>query len=489
MNVTDEDLEKYYNDYKQNYFQEASRDIDYVVFEVKPSAEDRRKLREQVDQIFEDFKRTESVTMFVNTESDNRYDSTFFKSGELPVRMDSVMFNSEVGTFVPPYQEDQAWHMAKLLETQFRPDSMKATHILISYTGAMMAGETVTRTKDEASAFADSLLQVVKSSPDQIEALAVANSDDPSSAENSGDLGWFADGSMVYPFNNAVLTNDIGAVTIAESMFGFHVIKVTDKQEPIKKVRVAVIDINITPSQETFQNEFTRASEFQGKASDIESFDTLSTSLGLNKRSAPRLQEMGNRIAGLDYPRGIIQWSFMEGMDVGSVSPVFTMEDKYVVAVVTATREKGIQDMESVREMMEPLIIKDLKGDIIVNQMKEAAAGITNISQLAAKFDSKVDTIPNLNFQMRSISGFGNESNVLAKVFTMEPSVLSEPIKGNNAAFFVIVDEITNPGENEDYTIYKKQLLSNFTAKVNNNSYTKTLQEKADVVDNRVKFY
>jgi peptidyl-prolyl cis-trans isomerase D len=489
VTVTDDELKKYYNDYKQNYYQEASRDIDYVVFDVKPSTEDRRKLREQVDQIFEDFQQTESIPMFVNTESDNRYDSTFFKSGELPVRMDSIMFNSEVGTFVPPYQEDQAWHMAKLMDVQYRPDSMKATHILVSYDGAMMAGEDITRTKDEASALADSLLLVVKSSPNQIENLAKEYSDDPSAAENSGDLGWFADGSMVYPFNNAVLTNDIGAVTIAESVFGFHVIKVTDKQEPVKKVRVAVIDINITPSQETFQNEFTRASEFQGTVTDIESFDTLATNFGLSKRSAPRLLEMGNRIAGLDYPRGIIQWSFMEGIDVGSVSPVFTLEDKYVVAVVTAAREKGIQDMESITEIMEPLIINDLKGDVIVKQMKEAASGLTDIAQIASKLDSKVDTIPNLTFQSRSITGYGNEGNVLAKVFTMEPNVLSEPIKGNNAAFFVIVDEITNPDKNEDYTIYKRQLLSNFTAKVNNNSYTTTLQEKADVVDNRVKFY
>ena len=489
VTVTDKDFQKYYDEYKQNYKQEASRDIDYVIFNVKPSAKDRKAIREDVFEVFEAFKTAENIPLFVNAESDNRYDSTFFKQGELPVRIDSLMFNSPVGTFYNPYIENNAWHMAKLVDVQFRPDSMKASHILIAYAGAMMAGENITRTKDQASALADSLLNAIKSSPQSINALAKEFSDDPSSKENEGDLGWFADGSMVYPFNQAVLTHDVGEVTIAESRFGFHVIKVTGKQEPVKKVRVAMIDIGISPSQETFQEIFTKASEFQGRATDLESFDTLATSMGLNKRTATNLQAMGNRIAGLDYPRGIIQWTFIEGIDVGSISPVFTMEDKYVVAIVTKVSEKGIPPLDEIRNILEPLIVKDLKGDIMVERMKEIVNQTSDIYQIADKLNSRVDTVKNVAFNMRNIAGYGNEPNVLAMVFTMEPNVLSQPIKGNNAAFVVIVDEINKPKEGEDYTIYKRQLLMNFRAKVNNNSFTKTLEEKADIVDNRVKFY
>lgn len=488
VTVTDQDFQKYYNDYKQNYEQEASRDIEYVIFDVKPSSRDRKSIREDVFSVFEAFKTTENVQMFVNAESDNRYDSTFFKQGELPVRIDSLMFNSPVGTFYDPYIEDNAWHMAKLVDVQFRPDSMKATHILVGYAGAMMAGEELTRTKDQAKNLADSLLNVVKTGGD-INVLAKDFSTDPSAEENNGDLGWFADGSMVYPFNQVVLTNDVGAYTIAESMFGYHVIKVTGKQDAVKKVRVAMVDVGISPSQETFQDVFTKASEFQGRATDIDSFDTLATSMGLNKRSAPNLLAMGNRIAGLDYPRSVIQWTFIEGIGVGSVSPVFTMDDKYVVAIVTKVTEKGIPTLEEIKDVLEPLIVKDLKGDVMVEKMKEAAGQSTDIYQIAANLNSKVDTVENLTFNMRNIAGYGNESNILGSVFTMEPNVLSAPIKGNNAAFYVIVDEIDRPKEGEDYKIYERQLLMNFRAKVNNNSFTKTLQEKADIVDNRVKFY
>jgi peptidyl-prolyl cis-trans isomerase D len=489
VKVKDSDFEKYYNDYKQNYKQEASRDIDYVVFDVKPSPKDRKEVRDEVYKVFDAFRSADNIPLFVNGESDTKYDSTWKKQGVLAPRIDTVVFKAPVGTFIEPYIENEAWHMAKLIDMQMRPDSMKASHVLISYKGAYMAGEKVTRTKERAKIIADSLFNVAKSSPALIETLARLMSDDPSAEKNSGDLGWFADGSMVFPFNYAVLTHNIGDLVVAESQFGYHVIKVTGKLEPTKKVRVALIDVAINPSQETNQEVFAKASEFTGKATNITAFDTLATKMGLNKLTATYLQAMGNRIAGLDSPRPIIQWTFIEGIGVGSVSQVFTMEDKYIVAIVTKVREKGIPKLEDIKDVMEPLIIKEMKGDLAVKKMKDVAASTSNLIEIAQKLSSKVDTIPNVTFNLRNISSYGNEANVIAKVFTMQPNVMSEPIKGNNAAFFVIVDEVTKPAEGEDRKVFEKQLVMNFRSKVTNNSYTKTLEEKANITDNRVKFY
>ncbi|MCB0806331.1 MAG: peptidylprolyl isomerase [Bacteroidales bacterium] len=489
VNLTDEKLRAYYEDYKYNYEQDESRDIEYVVFNVNPSAADRKRIREDVADIFEDFKMAENVPLFVNSESDNRYDSTFFKQGELPLGIDTVVFNAEPGAFVKPYIHDNAWHMAKLMEVEFRPDSMKASHVLISYAGAMMAGEDVTRTKAEAEKMADSLLNVVKNNPGRMESIASEMSDDPSAADNSGDLGWFADGSMVYPFNQAVLTHDEGDITMAESRFGYHIIKVTGKKEPAKKVRVAVINIAITPSQDTYQDVFAQASEFQGKANSIESFDTLSTGRGLSKRSATYLTPMTNRIAGIEYPRTIIQWAYTEGIDIGDVSNVFTMDDKYVVAILTAIHEKGIPDMEDLRDRLEPLVIKDLKGDMIVERMKQAKANNNSLPAIASALSATVDTLESVFFNARNIAGYGNEPDLLAKIFSVDPGTISEPVKGNNAAFIIEVDKITPAPADEDYTMYNKQMLMNFRAKVSNNSFITTLQDNSGLVDNRVRFY
>lgn len=322
-----------------------------------------------------------------------------------------------------------------------------------------------------------------------MESIASEMSDDPSAADNSGDLGWFADGSMVYPFNQAVLTHDEGDITMAESRFGYHIIKVTGKKEPAKKVRVAVINIAITPSQDTYQDVFAQASEFQGKANSIESFDTLSTGRGLSKRSATYLTPMTNRIAGIEYPRTIIQWAYTEGIDIGDVSNVFTMDDKYVVAILTAIHEKGIPDMEDLRDRLEPLVIKDLKGDMIVERMKQAKANNNSLPAIASALSATVDTLESVFFNARNIAGYGNEPDLLAKIFSVDPGTISEPVKGNNAAFIIEVDKITPAPADEDYTMYNKQMLMNFRAKVSNNSFITTLQDNSGLVDNRVRFY
>lgn len=489
VTVTDKDLQDYYNKYKQNYEQEESRDIEYIVFDVRPSASDRKSIRDDVNAIYEDFLTAENIPLFVNSESINRYDSAFYKAGELPVRIDTAVFNGETGKYVAPYIQDNQWHMARLMEIQQRPDSMMASHVLLSFQGAYMANPEITRTRDEARLLADSLKNVLKSGQNTIGRLAVQFSDDPSAAENSGDLGWFADGSMVYPFNNAVLTNEVGAMTVVESQFGYHVIEVTGKLDPVKKVRVAIIDIDITPSQATFQDVYATASEFQGNATSMEAFDTLSTNRGLQKRSATYLEKMANRIAGLDYPRSVIQWAYIEDISVGTVSPVFTMEDKYVVAMLTNIREKGIPELEEIRENLEPLVLTDLKGDVVLEKMRKAMAETQDLETLATRLDSKVDSVERISFATRNVAGYGNESNLISKILTMSAGEFAGPVKGNNSAFFVVVDGVTEPDPNEDNKIYERQLLMNFRAKLNNNSYVNMLQEKAGIEDNRVRFY
>ena len=64
-------------------------------------------------------------------------------------------------------------------------------------------------------------------------------SDDGSVAQNSGDLGWFADGQMVYAFNEAVADSKVGDISMVETPFGYHIIKSTGKKEEVKKGKVA----------------------------------------------------------------------------------------------------------------------------------------------------------------------------------------------------------------------------------------------------------
>lgn len=104
-------------------------------------------------------------------------------------------------------------------------EQRRAAHILVAVDKSANAVS-----KAAARARAEKLLAEVKSGKD-FGALAKANSADPGSAQQNGDLGFFGRGSMVKPFEDAAFALKVGQVSgIVESEFGFHIIKLTEIQ-------------------------------------------------------------------------------------------------------------------------------------------------------------------------------------------------------------------------------------------------------------------
>jgi peptidyl-prolyl cis-trans isomerase D len=487
VTLTDKDYEAYYEKNKHTYDQEPSRDVDYVIFDVLPSAEDRSAIRESVYQAYDDFRNTSDYITFVNSTSDKRYDSTWFKKGQLSVTLDSILFSSPVGTFVPPYEENNAWHMARLMDMQARPDSMKAEHILIAYKGAYRAAETITRTKEQAEKTADSILNVLNVDNAKLKALAMQLSDDGSAKSNFGDLGWFADGSMIGPFNEAVLKGKIGDLVKVETVFGYHIIKITGKKDPVNKIRAAIIDRSIDPSSKTFQDTYTLASSFAGENNTRTKFETAVTNQGLNKRSATYLKEMGNSIPGIDNPREIIRWAFSKSVNIDEISPVFDVGGSYVVAVLTTIREKGTMPLAQIKENIKSFVLNEKKVSIINDRIK--SSGSNDIYQIARDFGTKVDTNLTLTFSARNIPGFGSEFQVIGEIFSMNAGEQSAPIQGNGGVFVVKVDRFYEPPQTADYNVYRDQILNSFRSRMSGNPMFTALQKKAKIEDNRLLFF
>ena len=487
VTITEKDQKEYYEENKHNYEQEYTRDIDYVVFEIAPSQEDLEKIQNDVFQIFEEFKYTDNVPTFVNATSDNRYDSTWYEEGTLNVLIDSIMFNSEVGIFVEPYTQDNAWHMSKLVDIQYRPDSMKAEHVLISYIGAFRAPENINRTKTQARKLADSLYNVIRRNPFKLQELARELSNDGSVQENNGDLGWFADGSMIWAINNAVLTGNTGEIKFAETPIGYHIIKITDKLQPKKKVRVALIDRAIEPSSKTYQKVYVKTSKFAGDNNTMDKFEQAVIDQELDKREATYLREMSNSIPGLDYPRQIIRWAFSENTNIGDVSPVFDLDSRYVVATLTGERMKGVIPYDEMKEKLINNVKNELKGKYLVEKIN--SSGTDDIYQLAASLDMKVDTNNSLNFSARNIPGFGQEYTTIGKLFTLDKNIPSGPLKGNGAVFIILVDNFNEAPELGSYEAFKAGLISGIERSVTNDYPYRALEKKADIEDNRLFFY
>lgn len=104
------------------------------------------------------------------------------------------------------------------------PGSVRASHVLIAYSGAERS--TATRSKEEALELAQEIAKKAKAGEDFGE-LAKAYSDCPT-AEKGGDLGFFQKGRMAKPFEDASFAMNPGDVSdVVETQFGYHVIKRT----------------------------------------------------------------------------------------------------------------------------------------------------------------------------------------------------------------------------------------------------------------------
>ena len=114
-----------------------------------------------------------------------------------------------------------------------QPEERRASHILVS-------SEKVG--KDKAKAKAEELLAEIRKTPTAFPDLARKHSDDPGSASKGGDLGFFARGMMVKPFEDSAFGLKEGEISgVVESDFGSHIIKLTGvhaaKEKPLAEVK------------------------------------------------------------------------------------------------------------------------------------------------------------------------------------------------------------------------------------------------------------
>ncbi len=486
VKVTDADYQHYFDENKKRYEQKESRSIDFVLFNVKPSIRDTKKALKEAVATKTDFENTPNIGQFVRANSDAPYDSAWKAEGQLPVQIDSLMFHSKIGTVSKPYLESDSYYIARLVDIAYRPDSMKASHILIAYKGAMRANPAVNRTKEEANKLADSLYRIVKRNPRKITKLADKFSDDGTAKKNHGNLGWFADGHMIPTFNKAVFDTKVGHVTMVESPFGFHIIKVTGKKRPVRKVKVAIVKQEIIPSNETYQSTFAKASKLASENKTAKAFYEAIRKDHLHKRTMPKMDKMSNYIVSLKNPRQIVKWAFNEDTKVGEVSKVFDLEGQYVVAVLTEKFEKGYPSLDDLKPRIVNNVMDEVKGRYLVKKMKTFDG---DFAKIAATMKVQKEKMTTLSFNTRNMTGFGREKKVVGYVFGMDQGKISRPLIGNGGVFVIHLDKMTKASDLGNYSATIKKMESEFEKRVTQNYPYKALKNASDIVDNRISFY
>lgn len=476
LTVKDEEIEKYYNEHKYLFEQEASRDIEYVVFDVLPSAQDIEKIRTKMEEIKNELQTTTEIADFVNRNSDVPYAEKLYSKTSLLPPADSIIFAAEPGFVYGPYVENNVYRVARLMSFKTIADSVNASHILI--------GPNEKRTKEQAKIMADSLKSVIEKGGD-FAALAMQYSDDKGSAQQGGDLKWFKPGMMVKPFEDASFNGKKDDIVIAETQFGFHIIKIIEKSAESNKAEIAYVDWQIEPSSETYQNIKTKVYQFAGVNSTKDKFDAAITKENLTKKLASNLRENDRQIAGLETPRDIIRWAYKANK--AEVSTPFEYQDKFVVAYLSEVREKGIAPKEQIKDQLTTLVKKDKKAEKFTAEFK-AAASAGSIDAIAQKLNLIPQDATALNFNSFSLPGVGIEPNVVATSCYLEKGKISSPIKGNNGVFMLVVNNKTKGQQPIDEKMAKMQLANEIQSRVDYQAF-EALKKLADIKDYRSTWY
>jgi len=426
------------------------------------------------------------ASLYANSVSDNRYVDKWYVQGELPTQIEVQMFDDAIGTTVEPYMYNNAYHTARLLGRAKRPSEMKASHILIAYSGALRAASGVTRTKEQAQSLADSLYKVVRKNTGKIEDLAIEFSNDGAVTENKGHYDWFADGQMVPAFNEAVVEGKKGEVVMVETPFGFHVIRIDDKRNMVEKVKVAMIDRAIEPSNQTYQDVYVKANEFASKSTSFESFKATAEEMNISPRVGDHLSPMQSEIPGLADSRQIIMWAYNENTSLHDIN-LFDSGNQYVVAVLSKINPEGYQTLDEVKSTIAGAVLNRKKAEMMIEKI-DASANKNDVNKLAAELGLKVENLPNLTFDSRGFSNYGPEPDVIGAAFALKQGDVSAPVMGKKAVFVLALKSLKEAEVKDNYQVLQQQMLNRFNAQVNFSLY-RTLEEKADIEDNRYKFF
>ncbi|MBX7181690.1 MAG: SurA N-terminal domain-containing protein [Bacteroidia bacterium] len=475
ITVTDEELNKYYEDNKYKYKQkEENRKIEYVVFDIRPSTEDLNKAYEEIAKIKEEFKTTDNDTSLINFYSDNKYQENLLGAGAFLPGFDSLL-SAPVGAIAGPVSDNETLKLAKVIAIKNDADSVKARHILLKVEN----GQSLEKVKSQA----DSLKKMIQSGA-SFESLASSISKDPGSAIKGGDLGWFKKGTMVKPFNDACFNGKVGDMPVVVTQFGVHLIEITGRGKETLKRNIGIISKKIEPSNKTYQATFAKADEFAAKSSNEAQFDASVKAANLVPRESD-LRENQTNIPGVENAREIIGWAYNH--EKGEVSKVFELGKRFVIAKVKEVTPKGFKPMEQVKEDITMNVRKDKKAEGFVKELEGALKGVSDITALAGKIQSPIDSVRALVFSSFQISpNLGREPELVGVITSTSKAGFTKPVVSSQGVWVSYVTKIEEAPATKDFVANATQLKQMYSQRSQFEPY-EALKEKANIVDNRLK--
>ena len=491
--LTDADFQSFIDENPSRFNEKVeTRNIEYAVFNVLPTAKDSADILTKVNANKAEFASTQSDSLFAITKG-GVYNPVYYKTENLLESMKTPITTMQPGEIYGPYVDNNAYILFKMIDARNVADTVKAQQILINADPNNAIQVTNANNK------IDSLERLFKRGI-SFDSLAIKNSQD-GSAFNGGDMGVLTQLGVYQtnpPLARAIFYGaKEGDLLKVKSPQGIHLVKVNDMtysdSEP--EYKVAMITEPIVPSQETQNAMSDVVSELILGNRDMESMRTAAAAQGASFQSSAPVKENDFALDALgagNTSREIIKWAFDEVRETGDISgnvhtytdPVNYYDSKYVIASLKSINPKGKQSVESLRSALQPEVMNMKKAQAFVSSL----GAVSSLDDLAAQHSSTVETASNASLGSPFIPGLGNEPDVTSVAYATAEQTVSKPIIGKSGVYVVKPISKSEAGDVVNLPSIKSSLSSSMRSQVGF-KLMESLKNGAKVEDSRSKFF
>ena len=387
IKVSDSEIKSYYDSHKKLFRQQASRDMEYVVYEVKPSQSDIDAAKKALSDVLPEFASTTNLKSFILKNSDRSYSEYWNKPGDLKTvsaDIDNFVWSGAEGVS-DIYANGDNFYAARVIDTKTVPDSVYVRHILFQ--------------GSDADAKADSVLAVLKAGTESFSNLATQYSSDSQSAADGerGNLGWLTQNYM-FPGMESVLTAKTGVPYIVRTQYGTHIVEVTKTTEPIVKKQVAILEKDAQPSKETFNSVYSEANKFAAIAGHkYAGYKAAVDSLHVYSHPRNNMLMSTEQLGSIDDAKEVTRWVFDN--KPGKVSDIITVSNNFfVIATVKGVHKDGFATVDEVSAQIKEKLYYDKLAEKTAAEIKSKIAGMTDLQAIAEKLNSSVSSQSGVTF-------------------------------------------------------------------------------------------
>jgi peptidyl-prolyl cis-trans isomerase D len=312
---------------------------------------------------------------------------------------------------------------------------------------------------------------------------------------DNGNLGTFAQGTMVGEFNDLCFYKaQIGKYYTLATRFGTHLVQVQShggKVEPRSKI--AYLRVPMVPSDKTQKAAEEAAINLSSSNRTADAFNKAAQAAGLQVQTSSALMRNDYRVAPIGEGEGgrdMVKWAYHHDTKIGSVSPkVFAFKARgdnfvstYAVGVLKSIVPKGIPSVAAAKE--DPAIANAVRNKKKAEKLTAQLGNPSDLVALAQQFNTKVDTAKGVTFNANFIPNMGSEPKVIAAAFATPVGGVSAPIAGASGVFVLKVVNrapTTTPADREQL---RKQMASTISSSVRSKMMN-SLKKGTKIEDNR----